>query len=155
MAKDPLAVFAGEDKPAIEIQPVNDGTPQFKDFYIKDVVCKGAETAIFVRGLPEMNIRNIAMENISIESKEGFVCIEGDNIFLKNATLHCDSKAVVEVQNSKNLVLDKIVCKEGEVFLAVSGQHSKDISVLNTDRTKLKKELELGTGVSNKIVKMK
>jgi len=155
MAKDPLAVFAGEDKPAIEIQPINEGTPQFKDFYIKDVVCKGAETAIFVRGLPEMNIRNIALEDISIESKEGFVCIEGENISLKNATLHCDSKAVVDVQNSKNIMLDNISCKEGEVFLSVSGQRSKDISVFNTDRTKLKKELELGNGVSNKIIKMK
>ena len=56
MAKDPLAIFAGEEKPAIEFLPVTEATPQFKDFFIKDVVCKGAETAIFVRGLPEMNI---------------------------------------------------------------------------------------------------
>jgi DNA sulfur modification protein DndE len=155
MAKDPLAMFAGEEKPSIEFQPVNEATPQFRDFYIKDIVCKGAETGIFVRGLPEMNIRNIAMENISIQSKKGFECTEGDNITLKNATLYCDEKNVVEVHDSKNLLLENIQYKPNDVLLSVSGSRSKDIRLLNTDPSHAKKEIALGAGVSEKVVKKK
>jgi len=153
MAKDPLAAYSGEDNPPIEFQPVTEATPQFKDFYINGVVCKGAETAIFVRGLPEMNIRNISMENISIQSREGFVCIEGENIGLKNANLQCENRSVVDVQDSKNLTLDNIAYKPSEVFLSVKGKRSKDIKVVNTDQSKAKKKVELGAGVSDKIIK--
>jgi DNA sulfur modification protein DndE len=155
MAKDPLAMFAGEEKPSIEFQPVSGATPQFRDFYIKDIVCKGAETGIFVRGLPEMNIKNISIENVSIQSKKGFECTEGDNITLKNATLYCDDKNVVEVHDSKNLLLENIQYKPNDVLLSVSGSRSKDIRLLNTDASKAKKEILLGAGVSEKVVKKK
>lgn len=155
MAKDPLAMFAGEEKPSIEFQPVTEATPQFRDFYIKDVVCKGAETGIFVRGLPEMNIRNISMENISIQSEKGFECTEGDNITLRNATLYCQDKNVVEVHDSKNLVLENIQYKPNDVLLSVSGSRSKDIRLLGTDPSNAKKEIAFGPGVSEKVVKKK
>jgi len=154
MAVDPLSVSLGEEKPAVKIQPVDEGTPQFRDFYIRDIVCKGAETGIFVRGLPEMSIRNITMESISIESKTGFVCIEGDGITLKDATLFCKSDVAINIDESKNIMLDNIKCKPGNVFLSANGQRSKDITVRNTDRSSFKKELELGSGVSAKSIKM-
>lgn len=155
MAKDPLAMFAGEDKAAIEFKPVTEATPQFREFYIRNVACKGAETGIFVRGLPEMNINSIQMENISIQSKKGFVCIEGSNVSLKNATLHCDHRSVIDVLDSKNLVLDNIAFKPGETLLSVAGDRSKDIRLLNTNSSGVKKEIELGAGVSASVVKKK
>lgn len=153
MAKDPLAIFAGDEQPSIEFQPVNEGTPQFKDIYIKNVTCKGAETAIFVRGLPEQNIHNINMEDISIESQEGFVCVEGDNITLKNATLHCTSKAVIDIMDSKSIIIDNVINKNNDVFMLVNGARSKDIRVLNSDASRSKKQVEYGKDVSQKMVK--
>ncbi len=152
MAKDPLAIFAGEEKPAIEFLPVTEATPQFKDFFIKNVVCKGAETAIFVRGLPEMNIHDINMENIEIQSKQGFVCTEGSNITLRNATLYTESTTVVEIQDSKNITIDDINTKPSDVLIRINGNRTKDIQLLNTDSSKAKKEFELGDGVSAKVV---
>jgi DNA sulfur modification protein DndE len=147
MAKDPLTMFAGAEAPVIEFQPVTEATPQFRDIHIKDVVCKGAETAIFVRGLPEMNIRNIEMENISIQSKKGFVCIEGEGISLKNATLYCDEKTVIHSQNSKNVTLDNIRFRPSDILVQVTGDRSKDIRLLNTDIKNSRKDVELGAGV--------
>jgi DNA sulfur modification protein DndE len=147
MAKDPLTVFAGADAPSIAFEPVTEATPQFRDVHIRNVVCKGAETAIFVRGLPEMNITGIEMEDISIRSKKGFVCIEGDNITLRNATLHCDEKTVVNAQNSRNLVLDQIRFMPADVFINVAGERSKNIRVLNTDVKNAAKEAMLGANV--------
>ena len=72
MAQDPVAL-AGEKReaPKVEFKPVSEATPQFKNIFIKNVVCYGAEKAIFIRGLPEMNIHDISMENITITSKKG------------------------------------------------------------------------------------
>ncbi|HEY5825067.1 MAG TPA: GDSL family lipase, partial [Cyclobacteriaceae bacterium] len=146
------SIFSGKDAPAIELQPVNEGTPQFRDIHIKDVVCKGAGTGIFVRGLPEMNIRDVDMENISIQSKKGFVCTEGDNIKLKNVTLYTEESTVMTLQDSKNIVLDNIKYKPSDVLIKVSGNRSKDIRLLNTDGTKAKQEIQLGENVSDKVV---
>jgi DNA sulfur modification protein DndE len=153
MAKDPLTMFAGEDKPQIELLPVTEATPQFRDFHIKDVVCKGAETGIFIRGLPEMNIKSIELENISIQSKKGLVCTEGENISLKNVGLYCDDKTVMDIFDSKNLLLENINYKPTEILLKVSGSHSKNIRLLNTDGSKAKKLVEFGPGISPKVVK--
>lgn len=155
MAKDPLAVFAGDEKPSIEFKPVNEGTPQFKDIFIRDVVCKGAETAIFVRGLPEMNISNINMENIFIESKEGFVCVEGNQITLKNAAIICSSKAVVDVMDSKNIFIENVSSQSNDVFLLVNGSRSKEISVKQLAPTAAKAQVELGKGVAANSVNLK
>lgn len=155
MAKDPLAVFAGEDKPSIAFEPVSEATPQFKDVFIKDVVCNGAETGIFVRGLPEMNIKNIQMENIFIQSQKGFECIEGSDISLINAILYCDDKTVVNVQDSKGVVLDNIQYKPSDVLLKVSGSRSANIRLLNTDAKQATKEVVLGTNVPANAVSKK
>src|SRR5205823_1883500 len=52
-AKDPV-VLAGEKRepPKVETLPVTEATPQFQNFNIKNIVCNGAQRAIFVRGLP-------------------------------------------------------------------------------------------------------
>lgn len=152
MAKDPLTMFAGEDNPEIAFESVTEGTPQFRDIHIKDVVCKGAETAIFVRGLPEMNIKGIEMENISIQSRKGFVAIEGENITLRNATLYCDDKTIVQVQNSKNLTLDNIRFKPADVFVNVTGERSENIRIINTDSKQAAKEVMLGASVSKNVL---
>lgn len=144
MAKDPLAVFASDEKPSIEFQPVSEATPQFKDISIRNVVCHGAETGIFVRGLPEMNIKNIQMENVSIQSKIGFECVEGSDISLKNVSLYCDDKTVVSIQDSNGVVLDNIQYKPSEVLLKVSGERSKNIRLLNTDTKQATKDVVLG-----------
>lgn len=152
MAKDPLSIFSGDDNPNIEFKPVSDATPQFRKVRIENVVCNGAETGIFVRGLPEMNIRDIHMENISIKSKTGFVCIEAENITLKNATLIEDSGAVVSIQNSKNIVLDKVK-HDGGVMLNVMGDRSKSIKLTNSGAI-AKEAIKLGKGVSDKAVEL-
>jgi DNA sulfur modification protein DndE len=151
MAKDPLTMFAGADNPEIEFQPVTEATPRFKDIHINNVVCKGAETAIFVRGLPEMNITGITLENISMQTKKGFVCIEGDNIKLKNATLITQETPVISVQNSKNLILDNIGYKPGTLLVNISGGRSKAIRLVNTDTRKASDEVVFGQNVSKEI----
>ena len=84
--KDPVSTFGnGGETPKIELVPVNEGTPQFKNIFIDHVVAKGAETGLLIRGLPEMPIHHIELNHIDIESNQGYRVIEAKDITLKQA----------------------------------------------------------------------
>ena len=152
MAKDPLAMFGGADKPKVELHPVTEATPQFRDFQIRNVICKGAETAIFIRGLPEMNIKNIDLQNISIQSEEGIVAQDASGITMKNVTIFCEEEHVASINNSTNITMDNMTFDESEIFMKVTGERSSGIRLINTDTSAAKKEVELGEGVPAKTV---
>ena len=147
---------AGESTapPVIAAQPLNEGTPQFQHFYIKNVTCKGAETGILVRGLPEMSIKDISLENIVLESQKGMLCQEAENIRLKNVTLlSTETKPVLEVQNSKNISFDNLRYANGaDLLLRVTGDRSQGIRLVNTNTKLAKKDVELGQKVGKKVV---
>ncbi|MCF2444520.1 glycosyl hydrolase family 28 protein [Dyadobacter sp. CY345] len=152
MAKDPVPK-AGEknELPVMKAEPVNAGTPQFQNFNIRNIVCKRAETAIMVRGLPEMSIKNITIENAVLQSNKGFVCIEGENINLKNVSFFTKDKTVMQIQNSTNVTMDKIsYADDRDLLLKVIGDRSKGIRLLNTDDKKAKKNIEFSGNASSK-----
>ncbi|MDB5269447.1 MAG: family lipase [Hymenobacter sp.] len=154
-AKDPVPL-AGESTapPVIAAKPLNEGTPQFKNFRIRNITCKGATTGILVRGLPEMSIKDISIENAVLESKKGLLCQEAENIRLKNVTLlSTETMPVMEVQNSRNITLDGIRYANGaELLLRVTGDRSKDIRLVNTNTKLAKKDVQLGDKVAKKTV---
>jgi DNA sulfur modification protein DndE len=155
MAKDPVPQ-PGEklELPMMKTEPLNDGTPQFQNFYIRNVACKGAETGILVRGLPEMSIKNIHIENAVLQSNKGFVCIEGENINLKNVTLLTKDKTVMQVQNSSKVTMDGITyAANRDLLLHISGDRSKDIKLINTNEKKVKNSVDFGGNASAKALR--
>ena len=72
MAKDPVPL-AGEKReaPKVEAKPVDETTPQFRHFSISNIYCNGAEKAIFIRGLPEMPVKDVLLKNSTIKAKKG------------------------------------------------------------------------------------
>jgi DNA sulfur modification protein DndE len=154
MAKDPLAVFAGESNPSIAFEPVNEGTPSIRKINIKNVYCKGAETAIFVRGLPEMNISSIDIQDVFVESKKGFLCTEGSDITLKNVNLVVQEKAVVQAQDSKRITIDNLVLNKADATISVSGERSEAIKIMNSKGV-TQQQVSLGDKVSKNAVVIK
>ncbi|TGE28275.1 glycoside hydrolase family 28 protein [Hymenobacter metallicola] len=155
MAKDPVPL-AGESTapPVIKAEPLGEGTPQFRRIDIKNITCNGAETGIMMRGLPEMPLRDISIENAVLQSKKGLVCIEAENIRLKNVTLLSkDTMPVMEIQNSKDISLDGIRYTPGaELLMRVTGDRAKNVKLVGTDTKAAKKDLEFGDKVSKKTV---
>ena len=154
-AKDPVPL-KGESTapPEMKAEPLGEGTPQFRSFFIKNVTCKGAETAILVRGLPEMAIKDVSIENAVLESDKGLVCQEAENIRLKNVTiLSKETKPVLEIQNARDISLDGIKYANGaDVLLRVSGDRTKNIKVQNTNTKAAKKDVEMGANAPKKAV---
>jgi polygalacturonase len=150
-AVDPVPL-AGEKRETIKtvLVPVTEATPQFKNFYIKDIVVNGAEKAIFFRGLPEMNIKDIHLENVTIQAKKGIEIIEGTGIFLKNVNVITDdTNPVVHIQNSSNINFDGLNYKNGsDLLFNISGEKSNGIKVSKTDISKAKKTTILSEEVN-------
>jgi polygalacturonase len=154
MAKDPV-VLAGEKRepPVVETKPVTEATPQFRNIYVNNVVCSGAEKAIFIRGLPEMNISNIVLENMVLKAKKGLDATEASNIVLKNINLITDeTDPVMNVHNSKNIVLQKIAYNKAKLLLNVTGEKSSAVVLSGTDTGKADKATQSGFGATDKVI---
>ncbi len=150
-AKDPVPL-AGEKReaPAVETFPVTAATPLFKDFHVRNVVCNGAAKAIFVRGLSEMNIADIYLDNMVIKAKKGMECTEATGIHLKNVQLLTDStNPVIDINNSNNITFDGLKYPAGsDLLFKIGGEKTKGISVKNTSASEAKKKVEFTGGAT-------
>ena len=153
-AQDPVPL-AGEKRepPRIEELPVTEETPQFRNIHIRNVICNGAARAIFIRGLPEMNVKNIVLEDMVLQAEEGLDMTEGSHISIKNVKLITkETNPVMNIHNSRHITLNKIGYRNADVLLNVTGEKSKDIQLSETDRTKSKKAVELNYGAKKDAV---
>jgi polygalacturonase len=158
MAKDPIPM-SGEKReaPKPEVFPVTEATPQFRNFHIDNVVCNGAEKAIFIRGLPEMSISDIYFQNITIKAKEGIEITEGKNISFKNTqVVLSQTDPVVKINNSSKILFDGMKYDSNSTLLFnIDGDRTSDIKVTNTDTTKAKSKLKLSEGIKAKSIVIK
>jgi DNA sulfur modification protein DndE len=149
MAKDPV-VLAGEkrDMPKIELLPVSEGTPIFREFYINDISCIGAEKAVFIRGIPEMNISNIRLTNMVLQAKKGIELTEASGIrFVNVKMITSEPDPLVYIQNSKDVEFTGISYNDkSPVLFSVNGERSKNIRVDKTDLSKAKNKTEFKFG---------
>jgi hypothetical protein len=157
-AKDPIPL-AGEKRelPKVEFKPVNETTPVFQKFYISNVYCSGAEKAIFIRGLPEMHVKDIVLENMVMQAEKGFDIQEASNISFKNIhVISTETNPLIDVVQSDKLLFDNISYKEGAALLfRVSGERSNDISIKNTDASKAKEKIMYELGATERAVTIK
>ncbi len=91
-----------------EPPPVDEGTPKFHDIYIENVVCRGAEDAIVLTGLPEMPIRDIYFKNVSITSRGGVFLTDADGIHFNNVQIENKSGSPLTQVRVKNSSLELV-----------------------------------------------
>lgn len=155
-AQDPIAL-PGEKRepPKVETLAVTEATPQFRNFYINDVVCNGARKAIFVRGLPEMNVKNIVLQDMVLQADEGLDMTEATNFTLKNIKLITKTtNPLMSIHNSEKITLNKISYKEGaDLLLRLTGEKSNGVILSETDASKAKKKVEFDYGARESALK--
>jgi polygalacturonase len=158
MAKDPV-VLAGEKRelPVVEFKQVDETTPVFKNIHISNVYCNGAEKGIFVRGLPEMHVKDIVLENMVLQAKKGIDIQEATGITFRNIkVISNETNPVVDIVQSDKLVFDNITYKDGsELLFRVSGDRSNNINIRNTNGSNAKKKISYELGATEKMVTIK
>ncbi|HEY5346098.1 MAG TPA: glycoside hydrolase family 28 protein [Verrucomicrobiae bacterium] len=88
------------------LPPVTEATPQFRDIHIENVICRGAQSAIVLQGLPEMPIRDIFLKNVSITSQKGVFVTDADGIHFENVQVENQSGPQLNQVRVKNSSLD-------------------------------------------------
>lgn len=158
MAKDPVALL-GEKRelPRVEMKPVDETTPVFRNFHISNVYCNGAEKAIFVRGLPEMHVKDIVLENMVLQADKGIDVQEATGITFKNIkVISNETNPVIDVVHSDKLVFDNITYKDGaKLLFRINGERSSNITIKNTDASKAKEKITYELGATEKSVTIK
>lgn len=115
------------------IPPVTEETPAFRNITIRNVTCKGAMDALFLQGLPEMNLENITLENICIESDNGMTCVDADGIHADKIWLITKNSPAVKISNCRNIDIKRFELKnEGHPLVSVKGKRTKSISIDTT-----------------------
>jgi polygalacturonase len=91
-----------------DVPPVTEGTPKFQDIHIENVVCRGADNAMVLVGLPEMPIRNLDFKNVSITSRGGIFLTDADGIHFENVHVENQSGPPLTQVRVKNSSLDLV-----------------------------------------------
>ena len=77
-----------------------DKTPEFRDFHITRIDCRGAATAISVTGLPQMPVNNIYFDSVSIRAVKGLLATQARNIDLQHVTLDVSEQPAIRADRT-------------------------------------------------------
>jgi polygalacturonase len=69
------------------VPAVDETTPAFRNICVKNLTSRNARRAMFFNGLPEMNISNIHVENVTITATLGAELSESKDITLRNVKI--------------------------------------------------------------------
>jgi len=144
----------GGNKINTKVVPVNEETPQFKNILIKNITIKGAQQAVFLQGLPEMNLQNIELSNLIISAEKGFSIIDANGIKITNAKLDIQSPSIFEIYNGKNIILKDVEFNSASPkAVTIDGAASEKIELLSSKKTEYAKKTTISEVVSKGAVK--
>jgi polygalacturonase len=149
-----------DDQEAPEIDdtpvPVTEETPSFKDIYMKNIRSVNSGVAGFFQGLPEMNLKNVNLDNVYLSGKKGVSIIDADGMSFKDVTVVVAEGNPFTVYNSHNLNFSgfKVVSGEGKP-VSIQGNKTNNLTFLKADFSSPAKQMLIGEGVDPKTIKMK
>src|SRR5574344_58155 len=82
--------------------PVDVTTPEFRDIYIENVICRGADRAMLFNGLPEMPVRNINVTGCTMSTNRGIELRNSQDVTFKNVKCYPASGETIQTVNVKN-----------------------------------------------------
>jgi len=104
--KSAVEALADGTPAPVEVFPVDETTPSFRDIHISNIVCNGAGRAMYFNGIPEMPVTGIDIENCAISSKTGIEINWSENVTLKNVTVIPETGEPLISSNVKNLTIE-------------------------------------------------
>lgn len=139
--------------------PVTEETPQFREIYMKNIYSIGSYRALALRGLPEMNIKKIYIENTILKAKNGIEIFEADSIAFKNVKVIVEDtiRPLMYCYNMKNVEFDgfKLEYKNQKPLIVFEGEEIFNISFKKEDFGNLGKMINFKDGKLENIIKIK
>jgi polygalacturonase len=125
---------AAKDLTVREAQPVTGLTPRFQDFFVRGVFCDGADRALVLNGLPEMPIRNMHLEDVTVLSRRGATIADAEGVLLDGCRIEPVSGPVLHVIQSRGVTVSGgSYPSDRGAFLRVTGGQSEGIRLKGVD----------------------
>jgi len=113
-----------------DIPPVTEETPLFREISMKNITCRGAMQAIYLQGLPELNLQDISFENISIIAHTGLACTDVTGLKIKGLNLDTEKGPAICIINSGKIEIDDLkLTGDTGTCVDIRGEKSKDIRI--------------------------
>lgn len=113
---------------------VTEETPEFRNIHIKNVICQGAESAIFIQGLPEMPLSDLSITNSVFFANHGCICNHANKVHFEGLKIISKDGASFNIYNSTEISLRDNSGNQ-PFLLAVDGKESKNIKVAGDQET--------------------
>lgn len=151
-ASEALAEGIGTEVTDLKPLPVDETTPAFRNIHIRDVWCHGARRAIYINGLPEMNVEHVSVENAQIYARTGAQINEASDVVLRNVRIVPEEGPALSLNNVKELVADGFECPAGmECALEVTGSRNAAVEVRSAQIAPANARLSAGAAGKVKI----
>ncbi len=142
----------GEEK----IPAVTEETPQFKDIVIKNVTCKGALQAIYLQGLPEMNLENVYLENLDMIAENGLLCMDAKGVTIKDLHLDVENSPALSFVNVIDVNVENVDVSDANMpMITFDGKTTKNVSVNLTSGVNKEKAVFINKSVDKSTVSIK
>lgn len=97
-------VVAGKEKSDVATK-TKDKIPEFCNFYLSNINCSGAKTAVYMNGLLEMPVHHIYFDNVNITAQKGFIANYASDIDCGKLKITTPSK-LYKLDNCKNMICE-------------------------------------------------
>ncbi len=94
-------VVAGKEKGDV-VTKTKDKIPEFTNFYLSNINCTNAATAVYMNGLAEMPVHFIYFDNVNITANRGFVANYASDIDCSKLTINTTGTAY-KLENTTNM----------------------------------------------------
>jgi polygalacturonase len=138
---------------SIPFIPAGETTPRFGGIAISNVSCDGARRAILLNGLPEMPLRDIVMDTVSISAERGALLVNTEGIVLRDVRLETREGPIVSLDQSARAEITRMTFpRTEEALVVVRGEKSTGIVVSGTDVRNAAKGIVRGEGAPQESV---
>lgn len=115
--------------PDAEAPDVTATTPRFRNISMRGVICRGAERAVLLAGLPEMAVQSIRLEDVSITARTGMICMDARDIVLKNVEILNADGPALHIYNVQGAAVNGLRYGDGsEHPVRVQGKQNRDLA---------------------------
>lgn len=111
----------------VEPRPVTADTPVFRNFHIRNVVCREAGRAILFQGLPEMPLSDVIIEDCTINAHYGAQINETDRLTIRNLKLEITEGPTVGINNSRDITISDLTTVGEPLTTSVTGSRNADL----------------------------
>ena len=158
-------------------EPVDKGTPVFRNFRFSDIIAKDVKRAVVIEGLAEMPVEGISLSDVRISgAKVGAICTNASSVILDGVSIESENGPALSVDTARDVEVSRFIGKpqtgqpsvrfqevtrgvvescasqDGETLLELTGTGNRDIRLINNRSGQKLQEVRFVNGASENAI---